>query len=155
MSAPGPQTMQVAAFRLDGRLFGVDIRLVKEITEETRLVPIPRAPEGIAGMLNIRGRIHLVVDLRTAFRFPSSSRDSHSRVILFKPSVDEPFGVLVDAVEDILEIDPDRMVDRRSPNGPSDPAHELRRARRDLCLGVYPLPRELLLVLNPHSILET
>lgn len=150
----GGNSLQVATFRLEGRLFGVDIRKVKEITEETRLVPVHHAAPGIGGLLNIRGQIHLVVDLRIEFRFPPRKPDSRSRVLLFKPNVDEPFGVLVDGVEDILEIDPSTMVDRRQGDANGDLLSDQRRARRNLCLGVCPLPRELLLLLNPHNLLE-
>lgn len=150
----GGTALQVATFRLEGRLFGVDIRKVKEITEETRLVPVHHASPGIGGLLNIRGQIHLVVDLRVEFRFPPRVPDAQSRVILFKPSVDEPFGVLVDAVEDIVSLDPASLVDRRQGDASGDLPSDQRRARRNLCLGVCPLPRELLLLLNPHNLLE-
>lgn len=146
-------TLQVATFRLEGRLFGVDIRLVKEISEETRLVPVHHAPASIGGLLNIRGQIHLVVDLRIEFRFPSQSPGPQSRVLLFKPIVDEPFGILVDSVEDIIEIDLAKMMDRRQGDAPGEALHEQRRARQNLCTGVCPLERELILLLNPYAIL--
>lgn len=147
-------SLQVATFRLEGRLFGVDIRLIKEITEETRLAAVHHATSSIGGLLNIRGQIHLVVDLRVEFQFPSQPPGPHSRVLLFKPVVDEPFGILVDSVEDILEIDLTQLVDRRQSEPASEGLSEQRRARSNLCLGVCPLPRELLLLLNPHAILE-
>jgi len=145
--------LQVATFRLEGRLFGVDIRLVKEISEETRLVPVHHASSSIGGLLNIRGQIHLVVDLRIEFRFPPLSPGPQSRVLLFKPIVDEPFGILVDSVEDIIEIDLAQLVDRRQGDAPSEAIHEQRKARQNLCVGVCPLERELLLLLNPYAIL--
>ena len=151
METENVSTRQVVAFRLDGRLFGVDIRDVKEVNEEVAITRIHHAPLEVSGYLNIRGQIHLVVDLRVEFGFPGSRTSPASRVIVFKNSVDEPFGVLVDSVEDILEIDSEQLVDRRSAEAGA--AKELRRARKDLCQGVLPLPKELLMLLNAHAIL--
>jgi purine-binding chemotaxis protein CheW len=145
-------TTQVVAFRLDDRLFGVDIRDVKEVNEEVAVTHIHHAPKSVSGYLNIRGQIHLVVDLRTEFGFEASPTTPRSRVIIFKTSVDEPFGVLVDSVEDILEIDPERLVDRRSREALAKRS-ELRQARKELCQGIYPLSKELLMLLNAHAIL--
>ena len=145
-------TTQVVAFRLDDRLFGVDIRDVKEVNEEVAVTHIHHAPKNVSGYLNIRGQIHLVVDLRTEFGFAKAPTRPTSRVIIFKTSVDEPFGVLVDSVQDILEIDPERLVDRRAKEAVVGRS-ELRRARKELCQGVYPLAKELLMLLNAHAIL--
>lgn len=152
-AATAIETTQVVAFRLDGRLFGVDIRDVKEVNEEVAITRIHHAPRNVSGYLNIRGQIHLVVDLRVEFCFESAPSGPTSRVIIFKSSIDEPFGVLVDSVEDILEIDSSRLVDRRNKDGANDPGSELRQARKELCLGVYPLPKELLMLLNVRGIL--
>lgn len=145
-------TTQVVAFRLDGRLFGVDIRDVREVNEEVAVTRIHHAPGYVSGYLNIRGQIHLVVDLRPEFGFQAGPTSPSSRVVIFKNTVDEPFGILVDSVEDILEIDMGRLVAPPTPDPPR--ASEGGSVRAFLCRGAYPLPGELLMLLDAHAILS-
>ncbi len=155
MSAPADQraaTTQVVAFRLDGRLFGVDIRDVREVNEEVAVTRIHHAPGYVSGYLNIRGQIHLVVDLRPEFGFVSAPTSTSSRVVIFKNSVDAPFGILVDSVEDILEIDVGLLVDAPSTESAGSQA-ESRPTRAPLCRGAYPLRKELMMLLDAHAIL--
>lgn len=146
------ETTQVVAFRLDGRLFGVDIRDVREVNEEVAVTRIHHAPGHVSGYLNIRGQIHLVVDLRPDFGFVAAPTSASSRVVIFKNSVDAPFGILVDSVEDILEIDVGLLVDSPSTESARSQA-EIRPARAPLCRGAYPLRKELLMLLDAHAIL--
>ncbi|HSQ40908.1 MAG TPA: chemotaxis protein CheW [Fibrobacteraceae bacterium] len=148
------ENLQVASFRLAGRLFGVDLRDVREINADVSITPIYHAPESVCGYMNIRGQIHLVVDLRSEFGFDPGKTESTSRVVIFKNTVDEPFGVLVDTMEDIVEIDSQKIVDRREGEklGEGLP-QEKRKSRQGLCMGVYPLTKELLLLLDSKAIL--
>ncbi|MDR1812102.1 MAG: chemotaxis protein CheW [Candidatus Fibromonas sp.] len=151
------EIMQMCTFRMANRLFGVNILDVKEVNENTNVTPIYHAPSDICGYINIRGQILLVVNLRETFGFDhhhkTGSSDS-SKVVVFKPSVDEPFGILVDEVCDVVSIEQSRIVDRRAgESGASDSVKELRRARDGIVFGVCPLDKELLLVLNARYIL--
>jgi len=145
---------QVAAFRLDGRLFGVDIRDVKEVNAEVALTRIYHAPRHICGYMNIRGQIHLVVDLRTEFGFEPGAVCSTSRVVIFKNTIDEPFGVLVDSVENIVTLTEEKIVDRREGEALIDSAiQDKRKSKNGLCVGVYPMEKELMLLLDAKSII--
>ena len=57
-------TEHLATFFLAGEEYGVDVRLVQEIIRVTEITPVPRAPEFIKGVINLRGRIIPVVDLK-------------------------------------------------------------------------------------------
>lgn len=145
--------LQVATFRLNGRLFGVDIRDVKEVNAEAKISKIYHAEPHVRGYMNIRGQIHLVVDLRVEFGFDPCVIDSMSRVVIFKSSIDEPFGVLVDKVEDILELDIQKIVDRKENDISTEESQGKKAGRQGLCIGVYPLKTELLLLLDAKAIL--
>jgi len=139
-----------------GRLFGVDILDVKEVNENVNITPIYHAPPEVCGYINIRGQILLVVNLHETFgldRKEKTEQISGGKIVVFKQSVDEPFGILVDEVCDVVPVDPKRVVDRRSSVGDSSESRELRRIRDQMVIGVYPLERELLLVLNARRIL--
>jgi len=150
-------TLQMCTFRMANRLFGVNILDVKEVNENTNMTPIYHAPPDICGYINIRGQILLVVNLCETFGFDQGHKNKAigaGKVVVFKPSVDEPFGILVDEVCDVVSIKQNRIVDRRaSEANTSDAAKELRRAKDGIVMGVCPLDRELLLVLNARHIL--
>ena len=148
--------VQMCTFRMAGRLFGVDILDVKEVNENIDVTPIYHAPPDVCGYINIRGQILLVINLHETFGLDQNQKSeqvSGGKIVVFKQSVDEPFGILVDEVCDVVPIEPKRLVDRRSSGGETVEARELRRVRDEIVMGVYPLERELLLVLNARRIL--
>lgn len=149
-------TMQMCTFRMANRLFGVNILDVKEVNENTNVTPIYHAPSDICGYINIRGQILLVVNLRETFGFDHGhqTKAGTGKVVVFKQHVDEPFGILVDEVCDVVSVEQNRIVDRRAgESNTSDAVRELRRAKDGVIVGVCPLDRELLLVLNARYIL--
>src|SRR3954451_1495154 len=95
-------------FRVQGRLFGVDILDVKEVTAENAFTRVAHAPDEVLGLVNIRGHIYLALDLRRLLGMPSIVVTGHSRLVLFKPPVGNAFGVMVDAISDIQTIDANR-----------------------------------------------
>jgi len=149
--------MQMCTFRMANRLFGVNILDVKEVNENTNVTPIYHAPPDICGYINIRGQILLVVNLRETFGFDHGHKanvGTGGKVVVFKPTVDEPFGILVDEVCDVVSVEQNRIVDRRAgETNSSDATRELRRAKEGIVFGVCPLEKELLLVLNARYIL--
>ena len=94
--------IQYCTFWTGGHLYGVDIRFVKEINGETAFTPLPHASPKIRGYVNIRGQIHLILDLRTILGYEGAAGGADAKLVLFKPAVGEAFGVLVDKVEDIV-----------------------------------------------------
>lgn len=146
--------LQFCSFRLAGRLFGVDILDVKEITSELRIAKVSHAADEIAGYLNLRGQVHLVVDLRRVFRLAPAEPGEFSRILIFKPSVDEPFGILVDATDEVVTIASGQVEERRHAGEvlPAEMA-ERRKAHPDLTGGVCRLDKELMVILNARGIL--
>ncbi|MDR1726789.1 MAG: chemotaxis protein CheW [Acidobacteriota bacterium] len=148
-------TVQMCTFRMANRLFGVDILDVKEVNENVNITPIYHASPDICGYINIRGQILLVVNLWETFGFDQKDNASQAgKIVVFKSSVDEPFGILVDEVCDVVSVDPKRIVDRRAAGGDAIPEmRDMRHAREGVVIGVCPLEKELLLVLNAGHIL--
>src|SRR4051812_2666120 len=92
-------------FRVDGRLFGVDILDVKEVTAETTYTRVAHAPDEVLGLVNIRGHIYLALDLRRLLGMPTTEVTGESRLVLFKPSVGSAFGVVVDRISEIQSVE--------------------------------------------------
>lgn len=144
--------LRYCTFRLSGRMYGVDIEDVKEINTEINFTPIFHASPEIKGYINIRGQIYLLLDLRKIFGFEDKEIDDASRVVLFMPTVGEPFGVLVDSIEDVVTVD-QKMIENRRKQDQQAPEGVERRAA-DIGEGVCKLDKELLIILNAKRLLK-
>ena len=136
-------------FRVDGRLFGVDLLDVKEVTAETAFTRIAHAPAEVLGLVNIRGHIYLALDLRTLLAMPDAKMSSESRLVLFKPTVGPAFGVVVDQISEIHSV----VVNEAefSRNSPELTAAHI--GRLDLIESLGKHADELLVILNPRRFL--
>ena len=137
-------------FRVNDRLFGVDILDVKEVTAETAFTPVAHAPDEVLGLVNIRGHIYLALDLHRLLGLPAAAVTGGSRLVLFKPAVGNAFGVMVDAISDIQTVDADRIGVVRPADREADAAGA---GRVGLIDCVCELDGELLVVLNPRRFL--
>jgi purine-binding chemotaxis protein CheW len=94
-------------FRLgEGRLYGIDLEHVREIAMPLPLTPVAHAPPAVAGLVNLRSRIHLLLDIRSMLGFPAAPTTPESRLIILRPAVAENTGILVDRGGDILRVPP-------------------------------------------------
>ena len=133
-------------FRLAGRLFGVDVGLVKEVSTRTGLTPVPLASASVLGLVNLRGQLHLVLDLRRLLGLGESVVTPESRLVIFKPAVGEAFGVLADAVGDVVRLGAGQ-VERYADADP---------ARADgLLVGVGKNEGALMVLMDPYRLLES
>jgi purine-binding chemotaxis protein CheW len=135
-------------FRSAGRLFGVPILDVKEVTTETICTRIPHAPKEVVGFVNIRGHIFLALDLRRLLSLDGETNAVNRRLVIFKLSVGPAFGVIVDEIGAIVTVSTTQMeeassVDREFARGD----------RAELVAKVGKLPQELLVVLEPRRFL--
>ncbi len=148
------EKIQVSTFWLSGRLFGVDIMDVKEINTEVDFTPIYHSSKEVKGYVNIRGQIHLVLDLRLLMGFESKEVDIDSRVVIFKQSIAEPFGALVDKVEDILEVP---LAQVEEYQGQDDAGYVVGEQTRNsgLVKSICKLEDGLLIILNARNILRS
>ena len=132
-------------FRLAGRLFGVDVLAVKEVNTRTAFTPVPRAPAAVIGLVNLRGQLHLILDLRRLLGLGPARVTPDSRLVVFKPAVGESFGVLVDAVGDVVRVAAAQTEGYR----PDDPARA-----GGLVTGVGKVEGDLVVIVDPYRLLE-
>ncbi|MDM8523661.1 chemotaxis protein CheW [Desulfococcaceae bacterium HSG8] len=144
---------QFCSFYVADHLFGVDILDVKEIKDEVSLTIVYHAPREVRGFVNIRGHVYLVLDLRLILGFDSREVDDISRVVLFKQKVGESFGVLVDRIGDMVEVDESQIEARRPDENTSPSGMEQRKS--DLSMGICKLKNELLIILDAAKFLDT
>lgn len=101
--AAAEATEHLATFFLDREEYGVDVRLVQEIRRVTEITSVPRAPEFIKGVINLRGRIIPVVDLKKKLDLGEVGVTSASRIVVVKIR-DRLLGLLVDGASQVLKI---------------------------------------------------
>lgn len=99
---------QIVAFSLGTETYGVDIASVREIIPMQKIVSVPRAPVFVEGIINLRGRVIPVLDLRKHFGFEQKKGDPNQRIVLVEAGTGS-IGVIVDAVSSVLRIPEDSV----------------------------------------------
>ncbi|MBD8871442.1 chemotaxis protein CheW [Rhodanobacter sp. DHB23] len=98
-------TVQQLTFSLAGEEYGVEILSVREIRGWSRVTRIPQAPDYLLGVLNLRGAVVPVMDLRLRFGLERESYGD-STVMIVVAVAERLFGIVVDAVSDVVDVDP-------------------------------------------------
>lgn len=97
------QTLQLVCFKIDSEVVGIDILKVKEIIKMTTLTPLQESYDIIEGLINLRGQIIPVINLRTRFQLPRKDYDINTRIILIEKN-NKTIGLIVDSVSEVLTI---------------------------------------------------
>lgn len=101
MSGEGER--QLVVFELASEIYGININTVREIIRVQKVTFVPEAPEFVEGVINLRGRVIPIVDLRQRFRLPVTDESSQTRVLVVDIA-GEDIGVVVDAVTEVRRI---------------------------------------------------
>ena len=137
-------TEHLATFFLSREEYGVDVRLVQEIIRVSEITPVPRAPESIKGVINLRGRIIPVVDLKKKLGLGDADLGRRARIVVVKLR-DRLVGLLVDAASQVLKV----------PVSSIDPAPDaVVEIDADYIRGVAKLPDRLIILMDLHKILS-
>ncbi len=95
--------IQVACFRLKDDLYAVDIMRINEIIRPQKLTPLPQAPSFIDGIINLRGAVIPVVDLRKRFDMTAREADASTRLLIVRLS-SQTLGLVVDDVTEVITV---------------------------------------------------
>jgi purine-binding chemotaxis protein CheW len=94
---------QLVVFCLAGETYGIDISSVHEIIRMQTITEVPRTPDFVEGVINLRGRIVPVMDLRKRFGLHLGEKTANSRVIVVEVN-GVTVGMIVDAVSEVLRL---------------------------------------------------
>jgi purine-binding chemotaxis protein CheW len=94
---------QLVVFQLGAELYGVDIARVHEIIRLQAITRVPRAPKFVEGVINLRGKVIPVVDLRRRFGLPTAEHTRATRIVVVEIG-DQVVGIIVDSVSEVLRI---------------------------------------------------
>lgn len=111
--------IEVVEFTLGGKRYALDIQLVREIVVMMPITPIPRAPEFISGVLNLRGEITYIINLNRILAIEDTVIRKDQRIIVFVPGAAKGnnVGVIVDNVSSVIQVpytDIEKMTDNAS-----------------------------------------
>ena len=97
------ELLQLVSFKIGDEEFGVDILRVQEINRMMDITQVPNAPEYVDGVINLRGRVIPVIDLRVKLRMPRIDHDKDTRIIVVEIG-NRTVGFIVDSVNEVLRI---------------------------------------------------
>ena len=100
--------LQLVTFRIGEEEFGVDILRVQEIIRTMAITRVPKAPDFVEGVINLRGKVIPIIDLRKRFALEVREHDKHTRIIVIEIS-NMIVGFVVDAVSEVLRIPADTV----------------------------------------------
>jgi purine-binding chemotaxis protein CheW len=109
---PGEESHQVLTFVLGKETYGVDILRVQEIRGWSAVTKIPHAPPHVLGVLNLRGSIVPIVDLRMRFSLDRAEYTTVTVIIVvsvISAAGRRDFGVVVDGVSDVVDVNPEQV----------------------------------------------
>jgi purine-binding chemotaxis protein CheW len=102
-AAASDELLQLVSFNIGDEEFGVDILRVQEINRTLAVTRVPNVPEYVDGVINLRGKVIPIVDLRRRFGMERREHDKHTRIIVVDLG-GETLGFVVDAVREVLRI---------------------------------------------------
>lgn len=140
----GTDPLRLVRFRVGQERFAVDILRVQEINRMMALTQMPQSPPSVCGVINLRGRIVPVLDLRTRMGMEATEPGESSRIIVVDVR-GSTLGFIVDEVHEVLQIDP-AVVDP-TPSLATGPDSSF-------ILGVAKLPDSLLILLDLDRIIS-
>ncbi len=97
------ELLQLVSFTIGNEEFGVDILYVQEINRMIQITKVPNAPDFVDGVVNLRGRVIPVIDLRSRLGMERKPHDKNTRIVVVEVS-GNTVGFIVDAVKEVLRI---------------------------------------------------
>jgi purine-binding chemotaxis protein CheW len=136
---------QRCGFYIGDLFFSVPIESVREVLKKASVAPVPGTPATVAGLLNLRGAIVTVLDIRSRLGFPVAEPTEPGAVLLLNDGT-ETVGLRIDRVGDVVRADDESF---------EPPPDTLRGPARALILGAHKLPDRLMLALDLNAALDT
>ena len=127
-------------FRVGGDCLAIDADRVTEVIRESRVTRVPLAPEGVLGLVHLRGRIVPIIDLAGRLGVPRVPGQATGTHLIVEVQGDH-YGLLVDEMLDVIEIEPERV---ERPTGGTGPLH-----------GTFAAADRLVHLLDPERMIQS
>ncbi|WP_048602479.1 chemotaxis protein CheW [Rubeoparvulum massiliense] len=139
------EEIKVIVFRLQDEEYGVEVNQVRGIERMMPVTRVPRTPKFVKGVINLRGVVTPIIDLRSRFDFEEKEYTDSTRIIIVVVNEIE-VGLIVDAANDVIDI-PTKAIE--------PPPEVVGGIEADYLRGVAKLQDRLLILLNLDKVLNT
>jgi purine-binding chemotaxis protein CheW len=136
--------LQIVGFRIGRETFGLPIAIVREIVRVPEITSVPNAPEYIEGVINLRGRIIPVIDLRKRFGQEATTLSKKSRIVVVELN-GRTVGLIVNSASEVLKLPPSEI---------EQPHTVFQEGELDYITGVGKLQGRLVILLDLNRILQ-
>lgn len=136
--------LQLVGLRVGRETFGLPIAMVREIVRVPEITAVPNAPDYIEGVINLRGRIIPVVDLRKRFGEPRPQANKKNRIVVVEME-DRLVGLIVNSASEVLKIPPSEI---------EAPKNLFQEGELDYVTGVGKLNGRLVILLDLSKVLR-
>ncbi|NLL05698.1 MAG: chemotaxis protein CheW [Clostridiaceae bacterium] len=137
---------QYVVFKLDDERFAVEIERVLEIIHTQSVFKVPNSPPYIDGLINLRGKVYTLFNLRKKFELPSNEANTKESKVLIVNIDSNYIGMSVDAVNEIIQIE-DSSIEETPPTLASNAKNYIK--------GVAKVNENLVLLLNLEALIES
>ncbi len=103
IGASADELLQLVSFKIGSEEFGVDILKVQEINRMVEITKVPQAPHYVEGVINLRGKVIPIVDLRKRFSLEVKEHDKNTRIVVVDIG-GNIMGMVVDSVSEVLRL---------------------------------------------------
>ena len=106
------ETTQYLTFNLAEEVYAVDVGRVREILELSDITKVPRTPQFMRGVINLRGSVVPVIDLRLKFGMSATERTVNTCIIVVEVAMEDEvivLGSLADSVQEVIEMEPEQI----------------------------------------------
>lgn len=138
------RTEQFVTMRVNGQLFGIGVKQVRDVLLPQPTTPVPLAAKEIAGVLNLRGCIVTAIDMRKRLHIPKADASEKNMSVVVEYE-DDLYSLIVDSIGDVLDLD---------VSGFSANPDTLSQEWQSISLGVFTLKNELLIAVDVERLLD-
>lgn len=106
------ETVQYLTFNLSDEVFALDVAKVREILEITNITKVPQTPDFMRGVINLRGSVVPVIDMRLKFGMSATEQTVNTCIIVVEVNMDGDtvvLGALADSVQEVVEMEPESI----------------------------------------------
>ncbi len=139
------KTIQVIVFNLGDEKYGVEISQVREIIRPSKITRIPNAPDFVEGVINLRGQVTTIINLRKRFGLPPKDIDNDTRIIVVEYN-GAVIGMMVDTVSEVKYLSAEDI--EPLPNIITS------RSEAKFLKGIGKLPDGLLILIDLNKVLS-
>ncbi len=143
------ETIQYLAFKLEEEIFAFDISKVREVLEFNQVTKVPQTPDMMKGVINLRGSVVPVIDLRIKFGMGETEKTVNTVIIIIEIVLDEEttmIGALVDSVKEVMDLDSDHI---------EPPPNIGTRLNTDFIKGMGKVDDQFIIILDIERIFST